>query len=190
MSLNVIPLESRHIESISSKLIEPAILKALGLVRAPSHADLQSGTAQSLFGQEETVQQVRWWVIELSGRPTWAAIEYGWRGALDASRELDLFRLDGVTAPGEDFLWMLWSLVREVMRRRQTRRIRWQVSKIDEKGRFYRRLGLHELGEFELEGDSREVFELSRGRFERVETELGEAQGRRALLRAWRAALI
>jgi len=189
MSIRVIPINATHLSRVSQALSHPHVLEALGLSESPSPLHLLNGEASTRLGDVNRVQQVRWWVIELDSVPTWAAIEYGWRGALDSTRELDLFRLGGSPRGGEDFLWMLWILVRAVMVRRQSRRIRWQVSKIAERGRFYRRLGLHELGDFELEGDLREVFELSRKRFERVEILLEEAEGRSALIRAWRRAL-
>ena len=42
---------------------------------------------------------------------------------------------------------------------------------------YLQTLGVHPLGEFELEGGTREVFELSRKRFERVEEALGSGEG-------------
>ena len=189
MSIRVVPISAEHLRLVSQALSNPHVLGALGLTEPPSPTQLLSGEASTRLGDGSQTQQVRWWIIEHLSVPTWTAIEYGWRGALDSTRELDLFRLDGSPKSGEDFLWMLWSLVRAVMVRRQSRRIRWQVSKIAEKGRIYRRLGLRELGDFELEGDVREVFELSRKRFEKVEALLGEAEGRSALISAWRAAL-
>ena len=189
MNIRVVPIHATHLSRVSQALSHPHVLEALGLSELPSTSQILSGEASTRLGSVSQVQQVKWWVVELGGVPTWAAIEYGWRGALDSIRELDLFRLDARPKGGEDFLWMLWSLVRAVMVRRQSRRIRWQVSKSAEKGRFYRRLGLLELGDFELEGDLREVFELSRKRFEKVETLLGQGEGRGALIRAWRTAL-
>ena len=187
--MRVVPISAEHLRLVSQALSHPHVLGALGLAELPSTTQLLSGEASTRLRDGIQTQQVRWWIIEHQSVPTWTAIEYGWRGALDSTRELDLFRLDGSPKSGEDFLWMLWSLVRAVMVRRQSRRIRWQVKKTSEKGRLYRRLGLHELGDFELEGDVREVFELSRQRFERVEVLLGEAVGRGALMRAWRTAL-
>ena len=189
MTIRVVPINEEHLGGVSEALSHRDVQRALGLCSQPSRQALLRGEAQTYLGDEGTTHQVRWWVVELDEVPTWAAIEYGWRGALDSSRELDLFRLNGRPRGGEDFLWMLWSLVRQVMSRRQNRRIRWQVSKSAERGKLYRRLGLHELGDFEREGELREVFELSRKRFERVEATLGEAEGRAALIRAWRATL-
>ena len=186
MNIRVVSISAAHLSQVSEALSHPHVREALGLSELPSTAQILSGEASTRLGSVSQVQQVKWWVVELGGVPTWAAIEYGWRGALDSIRELDLFRLDARPKGGEDFLWMLWSLVRAVMARRQSRRIRWQVSKSAEKGRIYRRLGLLELGDFELEGDLREVFELSRKRFEKVEALLGKADGRAALIRAWR----
>jgi hypothetical protein len=189
MTIRVVKLDEEHLGAVFDALSQRDVQVALGLCSQPSRQALLTGEAQTYLGDVGTTHQVRWWVVERDGVPTWAAIEYGWRGALDSCRELDLFRLNGLPRGGEDFLWMLWSLVRQVMARRQSRRIRWQVSKSAEKGRFYRRLGLHELGDFELEGDVREVFELSRKRFKQVEEGLGSAEGRSALMRAWRAPL-
>ena len=187
MRLSVVELKPTHVEPVLTMLRQTSILDALGLERCPSAADLLSGEAWTKFDGQACLQQVRWWVIEADGAPRWGAIEYGWRGALDSYRELDLFRLSDSPVLQGDFLWVLWLLVRAVMERRQSRRVRWQVSKEQGKGRIYRRLGVHPLGEFELEGGTREVFELSRKRFERVEEALGSGVGRRLLLAAWRA---
>ena len=187
MRLSVVELKPTHVEPVLALLRQTPILDALGLERCPSAADLLSGEAWTKFDGQACLQQVRWWIIEADGSPRWGAIEYGWRGALDSSRELDLFRLTDASALQDDILWGLWLLVRAVMQRRQSRRVRWQVSKEQGKGSIYRRLGVHPLGEFELEGGTREVFELSRKRFERVEEALGSGEGRGRLLAAWRA---
>ncbi len=190
MRLNVTDLTRNHVEQVLATLRRPEILDALALVRCPELEGLLQGRATTKFGSDESIEQVRWWVVEADGAARWCAIEYGWRGALDSSRELDLFSLTDAPSVQDDFLWVLWSLVRTVMQRRQTRRLRWQVSQKLGKSSLYNRLEVHALGEFELEGGVREVFELSRKRFEAVEKALGVGEGRRALLSAWRATLI
>ena len=185
-NLEVVAYDARYQDIFANELRKPKIRHALGLSRQPSSVELEDGTAVTVFGDASESQKVHWWVILESNRATWGAIEYGWRGPLDVTRELDLFRVGEAFDPRSDIVWAMWCLARVVFARKPMRRIRWQVRKGDGKSNIYRRLSFHELGESSFEGEIRDVFELSRRRFERVEDYLGTRKGRFELLRALR----
>ena len=92
MTIRVVPINEEHLGGVSEALSHRDVQRALGLCSQPSRQALLRGEAQTYLGDEGTTHQVRWWVVELDEVPTWAAIEYGWRGALDSSRELALAR--------------------------------------------------------------------------------------------------
>ena len=186
LGLEVVPFDTRYRETFVRALQERHVRDALGLTEEPSDFELDNGVAVTALGNGCERQNVRWWVILESGAATWGAIEYGWRGSLDVTRELDLFRGAELSTESSDVVWAMWCLARAVFSRRQVRRIRWQVRPEDKKSSIYRRLSFHELGQCSFEGDVRDVFELSRRRFEHVETHLREHSGRYALLKALR----